>query len=359
MTIICIVLQGIFKRKRRTGHNFMMAQIVYFKEWLIVFYKKHVDVVLPVLKLVFAFFTMCMFQGMFPYNMVINKPGIFLVLSAAQAFLPISVLYYMISILIMINLWKVSMDIFLGFVIFSIICSLAFVRVDRKHAVILIVTAVMFYLKLEYLLPVLLGMIVGFGAILPAAAGVVVYFLSVYMTDVSTLLTTSSSSSFGMGLQRIVNLMLIDKKLLVFLITFSLIIFITTLLCHLFYERAWLFAIFIGHIAMILLLLFGRLIFELDYKIWRLFLEMILGIGCCYIYRFFRGIGDVSRIEKASFEDDEYFYYVKAVPKIKVTQKDRNVTDIKSGENEDDILFDDITEETDLFDGNREEAEKE
>lgn len=48
---------------------------------------------------------------------------------------------------------------------------------------------------------------------------------------------------------------------------------------------------------------------------------MILGIGCCYIYRFFRGIGDVSRIEKASFEDDEYFYYVKAVPKIKVTQK--------------------------------------
>ena len=149
----------------------MMAQIVYFKEWLIVFYKKHVDVVLPVLKLVFAFFTMCMFQGMFPYNMVINKPGIFLVLSAAQAFLPISVLYYMISILIMINLWKVSMDIFLGFVIFSIICSLAFVRVDRKHAVILIVTAVMFYLKLEYLLPVLLGMIVGFGAILPAAAG--------------------------------------------------------------------------------------------------------------------------------------------------------------------------------------------
>ena len=320
----------------------MMAQIVYFKEWLIVFYKKHVDVVLPVLKLVFAFFTMCMFQEMFPYNMVINKPGIFLVLSAAQAFLPI-----------------VSMDIFLGFVIFSIICSLAFVRVDRKHAVILIVTAVMFYLKLEYLLPVLLGMIVGFGAILPAAAGVVVYFLSVYMTDVSTLLTTSSSSSFGMGLQRIVNLMLIDKKLLVFLITFSLIIFITTLLCHLFYERAWLFAIFIGHIAMILLLLFGRLIFELDYKIWRLFLEMILGIGCCYIYRFFRGIGDVSRIEKASFEDDEYFYYVKAVPKIKVTQKDRNVTDIKSGENEDDILFDDITEETDLFDGNREEAEKE
>lgn len=337
----------------------MMAQIVYFKEWLIIFYKKHVDVLLPVLKLVFAFFAMYMFQRMFHYNTVVNKPELFLVFAAVQAFLPISFLYYLISVLIMVNLWKVSIDIFLGYVIFSVICSLAFVRVDRKHAVILIVTALMFYLKLEYLLPVLLGMSIGFGAILPAAAGVIIYFLSAYITDVSTLFTTSSSSSFGMGLQRIVNLMLIDKKLLVFLVTFSLIIFITTLLCHLFYERAWLFAIFVGHIAMTLILLFGRLIFELDYTIWRLFLEIIMGIGCCYIYRFFRGIGDVSRIEKASFEDDEYFYYVKAVPKIKVTEKNRNVTNIKSGENEDDILFDDITEEADLFDGNRKEAEKE
>lgn len=222
---------------------------------------------------------------------------------------------------------------------------------------IILATAVLFYLKLEYLLPVLLGMTVGFGAILPAAAGIILYFLSVYMADVSTLITTSSSSSFGMGLQRIVNLMLIDKKLLVLLVTFSVIIFITTLLCHLFYERAWAFAIFVGNVAMVLLLLFGRLIFELDYTIWRLFLEMIMAVGCCYIYRFFRGIGDVSRIEKASFEDDEYFYYVKAVPKIKVTQKDRNVTNIKSDETVDDILFDDITEDSDLFDGDKEEKE--
>lgn len=337
----------------------MMAQLVYFKEWLTTLYKRHVEIILPILKLLFAFFALSMFQRMFYYNEFIDKPWVFLAVSAVQAFLPISFLYYAISILIMINLWNVSMDIFLGFVIFFIICSLAFIRVDKKHAIIIIATVLLFYLKLEYLLPVLLGMSVGFGAILPAAAGIVTYFLSVYMTDVSTLLTTSTSSSFGMGLQRIVNLILIDKKLLVLLVTFALIIFITTLLCHIFYERAWMFAIFVGNIAMVLLLLFGRLIFELDYTIWRLFLEVILGIGCCYIYRFFREIGDVSRIEKVSFEDDEYFYYVKAVPKIKVTEKNRNVTNIKSEENEDDLLFDDITEDSDLPDKDGKEAEKE
>ena len=67
----------------------------------------------------------------------------------------------------------------------------------------------------------------------------------------------------------------------------------------------------------------------------------------------------MSRIEKVSFEDDEYFYYVKAVPKIKVTEKNWNVTNIKSEENEDDLLFDDITEDSDLPGRDGKKAEKE
>ena len=115
----------------------MMAQLVYFKEWLTTLYKRHIEIILPILKLLFAFFALSMFQRMFYYNEFIDKPWVFLAVSAVQAFLPISFLYYAISILIMINLWNVSMDIFLGFVIFFIICSLAFIRVDKKHAIII------------------------------------------------------------------------------------------------------------------------------------------------------------------------------------------------------------------------------
>ena len=68
---------------------------------------------------------------------------------------------------------------------------------------------------------------------------------------------------------------------------------------------------------------------------------------------------DYSRTERLQFEDDDYYYYVKAVPKIKVTEKNRNVTNIKSEENEDDLLFDDITEDSDLPDKDGKEAEKE
>lgn len=320
-----------------------MAKLVYFKESVTYFYKKHAEVFVPILKLVFSFCALNIIQKMFGYNAFVDKPLIFLAISVAQAFLPVSFLYYIMFILIMLNMWKVSLDVFLGFVMFFLICWLVFVRVDRRYSVIVAVTAALFFLKLEYVLPVLLGMTVGFGSILPAVAGVIIYFLSVYMADVSTLLTTSADADFGAGLQRLVNLALIDRRLLVLVVTFAFVIFVTTLLGYMFYERAWMLSVVVGNIAMALLLLSGRLIFELDYTIWRIFLEIFLSVICCLVYRFFRGIGDVSRIEKVSFEDDDYFYYVKAVPKIKATLRDRNVTKIISGENEDDLLFDDVT----------------
>lgn len=34
----------------------MMAQLVYFKEWLTTLYKRHIEIILPILKLLFAFF---------------------------------------------------------------------------------------------------------------------------------------------------------------------------------------------------------------------------------------------------------------------------------------------------------------
>ena len=59
----------------------MMAQLVYFKEWLTTLYKRHVEIILPILKLLFAFFALSMFQRMFYYNEFIDKPWVFLAVS--------------------------------------------------------------------------------------------------------------------------------------------------------------------------------------------------------------------------------------------------------------------------------------
>ena len=51
----------------------------------------------------------------------------------------------------------------------------------------------------------------------------------------------------------------------------------------------------------------------------------LLAIGISYILQYFVLAVDYSGTEYIQFEDDDYYYYVKAVPKIKVTASDVQV----------------------------------
>ena len=307
-----------------------MAKLVIFRENVIQFYQKHEAVVRTVLKFVLSFVILFALGRMFDFGSKANNPVLYAVISLAQAFLPAAVIYFTGSLLIMLNLSQLSPDILAGFVLLFLIGCLTLVRVDRKSAWIAMAVPVLFYLKLEYIIPVLLGITVGWWAVVPSSMGILIYFLSGYTESVSTLLTTTEAAGPAAGLQRIASLIVIDNYLLVIFATYCTVILITALLNRLFYERAWFFAIVVGNAVLAVLLLCGRYMFELDYEVWLVFLEVAVSILLCLTYWFFRGIGDASRTERTVFEDDEYIYYVKAVPKIKITQRDHNVRDINT-----------------------------
>lgn len=305
-----------------------MAQLVNLRENLIQFYQKYEFIVRAVIKFALSFIILSTLGRMFDFGSKANSNLVYALVSLVQAFLPLVFLYFTGSLLIMLNLWQLSPDILAGFAMLFLIGCISLVRVDRKSAWIAMAIPVLFYLKLEYLAPVLLGITVGLWAVVPASLGILIYFISTYTESVSTLLTTTEVAGPAAGLQRIASLIVIDRYLLVMFAAYFAVILITALLNHLFYERAWIFAIVVGNAVLAVIILCGRYIFELDYEVWRVFLEAGLSVLICVIYRFFRGIGDASRTERTVFEDDEYIYYVKAVPKLKVAQRDHNVKDI-------------------------------
>ena len=306
-----------------------MVALINLKESLIRFYQKKEHVLRPLLKALLSFAVLYFIQTLFQHI----ETGRILVIafvSLIQIFLPMAFLFFSGSVLIAYNLLAISADMCLGFALVFLICLLTYVRMEPKTAAVTMVIPVLFFLRCEYLIPVALGITAGFSGIFPAIFGTLIYYMVLYTGDASSLLINASETDLGTGLARVVNLMVIDRRMLVILVTFVLVIFITSLLYHLFYELAWLFSVTFGNAAMIFLLLCGRYIFELDFAIWRLFAEALLSVLICTIIQFFRGIGDVSRMERTSFEDDDYIYYVKAVPKIRVAEMNPNVTNISS-----------------------------
>jgi len=48
------------------------------------------------------------------------------------------------------------------------------------------------------------------------------------------------------------------------------------------------------------------------------------------VLQFCKGIVDYQRTELLQFEDDDYYYYVKAVPKLSVSESNKNIKHINS-----------------------------
>lgn len=299
----------------------MIAKIVHLKEKILVFYATHADILCPVMKGVFSFIALMVIRDLFPYDARMDRPLLLLAVSVIQAFIPTITMFFTAFILVLSSAWHVSLDVFGLFLIVMMVYLMTFGRSEKKYIYVMLLTVILFRFHLEFLLPVILGMMIGYGAILPCIGGAFLYFLSKYTAEAFTVLNAAEHAEVGMGLQRIFDLLTMDKYMLTVIITFALIVLLSSCLEQLLHERAWLFALMAGNIGLALLMLVGKLFFDYDLSMIVLFIEVIISIAFGQIIMLFKGLGDISRIERVSFEDDEYIYYVKAVPKMKMTHE--------------------------------------
>ena len=95
-------------------------------------------------------------------------------------------------------------------------------------------------------------------------------------------------------------------------------------------EHAWTIAIIAGTMTNLVLLLIGDLIYDIKLSMLGAIFGSALAILAAKIIEFFRFCVDYSRTEKVQFEDDEYYYYVKAVPKMNVAASAKTVKRINT-----------------------------
>ena len=85
-----------------------------------------------------------------------------------------------------------------------------------------------------------------------------------------------------------------------------------------------------GAIADAMIILIGKLVLDINVSILWLLLGSVLAVLVAKVLQFFVFNVDYSRTERVQFEDDEYYYYVKAVPKVTVAPAAKTVKKINS-----------------------------
>lgn len=86
----------------------------------------------------------------------------------------------------------------------------------------------------------------------------------------------------------------------------------------------------VGGVTYAFIMLAGSFYFEVAIDMVSLIVFTVVAVVVGIILEFFVFGGDYSRTERLEYEDDEYYYYVKAVPKASVATSERSIKKINA-----------------------------
>lgn len=151
---------------------------------------------------------------------------------------------------------------------------------------------------------------------IPAAFGCVFYYFMKYTVDYVALSKTTASEDMIEGYKYIFQHLVQDKTLLLTIIVFAVVIVLTYIIYRMSFSYSWYVAIITGGVVEIVLFLVGTMSMEVEISLAGALLGSVLAILVAIVVQFFKTVVDYSSVENTQFEDDEYYYYVKAVPKV-------------------------------------------
>lgn len=190
------------------------------------------------------------------------------------------------------------------------------------NAWILALIPLAFIWNVPFFIPVVLGLAAGMTAVVASICAVPFWFLMEYVhAHVDGFTNSLDLGALTTEFKAIAEGFLKSEYMYVMILMFVVVILLVSVVKRLPVDHAWTIAILAGIAAEALIGIGGGLVTgggNLLFDLVGIFLS--LGLALLYEYLFF-GV-DYRGTEKLQFEDDDYYYYVKAVPKIKPYDED-------------------------------------
>lgn len=146
------------------------------------------------------------------------------------------------------------------------------------------------------------------------------YYLHVVKLNASAILDETSDVS---AISLLKDQMLRSKGFYFFLIAMVALFIVVYAVRQMEIHMSWLIAVLAGCAVEFFIMLAGCLMTGAKSEIPSLLLGNVIAIALGVLLNYLVLDLDYSRIEKVQFEDDDYYYYVTAVPKIRIAAEDK------------------------------------
>ena len=303
----------------------ILTKLLEFRGMARRFFQKYQLITEPVFRFIISWLAFHTINNALAYNTTVANPVIELGLAAVGAFLPPVVLILLCAMLAILQVYSASPILAaLVIVIFAVLyCFIA--RFSGKYGYAVVAVPILFIFKMPYLIPLLLGMIATPMAIFPTVSGVIVYYVFKVIQEAATRQDiTSLDATLALYID-VVNSLFKHKEMFITAAIFAVVILVMWMVRKLRFEFVFEITIVLGAIINILGFLLANLQLDISVGTGSMILGTLLSMLLVFIAQFFRVVLDYTSVEHVQFEDDDYYYYVKAVPKIDVSMLQKNV----------------------------------
>ena len=315
----------------------MMMALLVLKTRCKEFYEKNYRIVRSVLKIVISLILYSVILYQLPFSKELREYGfpLSVILALVSGFVPDTVIIFFAAVLTTLEISAVSYLVAACFLFVILIYFLLFGRYAKSQSYLVLLIPALWPLNVVFAVPIAAALFLNLAMIPACLAGVFVRYIllaieNYYMISQNTVDTGNTLE----GLQYCIRFLLDNKEMLLYMLTFVIVYVLVFLLRRGRFSHASQIGIFVVLVAGMAGVIAGDAFWNIDTDLMKLLLGMALTAVISYLIQFFRMTLDYTGVHKLQFEDEDYLYYVKAVPKVKVAPGDKTVTRIEEDRDE-------------------------
>lgn len=261
------------------------------------------------------------------YFAALNSMAVNVLLSLICSIIPGSFSVFIVAAVIMAHMVKLSVLLSILVLVVMVILYLLFLQFAPGQSAVLLAVPVLMQYNMHFMIPVLAGMFFSPYAAVPAVIGLFMVKFMGYTCEASAMTGTGLSFNLdGMisALNSIFSQVTGDREVWLYAIISAVTMTVIYVISQFSFDYTWYVAIAAGGVAEIIATFLCAAALGVDVNIAAVIIGTVIGVLLAAVLQFMKCVVDYSRKEYVQFEDDDYYYYVKAIPKISVSQPEMN-----------------------------------
>ncbi|MBP7060198.1 MAG: hypothetical protein KBA87_07245 [Lachnospiraceae bacterium] len=262
----------------------------------------------------------------FPDQNPLNNALNVAILTVVGAFVPISATVIILIFVALIHLAALSGEVALVAVLLLFIGYLisSYYQADTKYNLVLL--PVFYKFGIPFAVPMAAGLTGSLKDVTTVIFGSFEAYFFRLVVDNRAALSDPDGSTTAVSL--IMEHMLKNRIFYCFLVAQIVMFLVVYIIRTRNTEHSWAVGVGFGSVASFAVMIVGNLFFHSNDNVLSLMLGMVITVVLGLAMSFAFVDLDYSRPENVQFEDDDYYYYVTAIPKAKLQEEKRTVTHI-------------------------------